>query len=88
MSEIGSVEQRVIDIFADVLESPGEIAGDSDFFLCGGNSLLAGKVIGQLRTDFEVRVTLRELFDAATPRELAEVIARSAAKAAVSVQSE
>lgn len=83
MHEIDSVEQRVIDIFSDVLESPGEIVGDSDFFLSGGNSLLAGKVIGHLRTDFEVRVTLRELFNAATPRQLAEVVARSAAKAAV-----
>jgi acyl carrier protein len=83
MHEIDSVEQRVIDIFSDVLESPGEIVGDSDFFLSGGNSLLAGKVIGRLRTDFEVRVTLRELFNAATPRQLAEVVARSGAKAAV-----
>lgn len=83
MHEVDSVEQRIIDIFSDVLESPGEIDGDSDFFLSGGNSLLAGKVTGRLRTEFEVRVTLRELFNAATPRTLAEVVARSAAKVAV-----
>lgn len=83
MHEVDSVEHRIINIFASVLESPGEIDGDSDFFLYGGNSLLAGKVIGRLRTEFAVRVTLRELFNAATPRTLAEMVARTAAKLAV-----
>jgi len=67
--------QAIAAIFADVLEIPGGVAGDSDFFELGGNSMQAGLVIAQVRRAFGVRLTMRDIFTGGTPEQLAEAVA-------------
>jgi acyl carrier protein len=42
-----------------------------DFFALGGNSLAATRLMRLLRERFEVKLPLRSLFDAASPRAFA-----------------
>lgn len=63
-------EQRIADVFGDVLGVSGVGAADS-FFELGGNSLSATRVVARLRTALGVSVGIRELFDAPTVAELA-----------------
>ncbi|MGN5637704.1 thioesterase domain-containing protein, partial [Streptomyces sp. AC154] len=48
---------------------------DDHFFQLGGHSLLATKLIGRIRSVWETRVTIRDLFQYPTPALLAEHIA-------------
>ena len=43
---------------------------DSDFFAMGGDSLIAMKLLSQLRETFEVNVSLTDLFTTSTIREM------------------
>ncbi|MGW2486095.1 amino acid adenylation domain-containing protein [Streptomyces sp. NPDC001606] len=65
-----AAEQRVADLFADVLGVPAPDA-DADFFELGGDSLSAARLLGRVRAAFGVRPTMRELFDAPTVAGLA-----------------
>ena len=63
-------EQIVCEAFAEVLGLPRVGAGD-DFFDLGGDSLLATRLIARLREVLDAEVSLRDLFAAPTPDELA-----------------
>ena len=66
-------EAVIADIWSEVLGL--ETVGVNDrFFDLGGHSLLATQVLSRLRDTFEVDVPLRQLFDAQTVAELAELI--------------
>ena len=51
-----------------------EIDLDSDFFAMGGNSLIAMKLLSQLRENFDVEITLTDLFMTSTIREMKELL--------------
>ncbi|MCP3755583.1 non-ribosomal peptide synthetase [Streptomyces sp. TBY4] len=53
-------------IFAEILGLPA-VGPDDDFFELGGQSLLASRVLGRLRSAFGVDVTAREFFGSPTP---------------------
>jgi len=72
---------RLIGIFGDVLESGG-VRPDSNFFLVGGDSLLATRVISRLRRDYDIDVTFAEFTQAPTPRALDQLLDSLAADSA------
>jgi amino acid adenylation domain-containing protein len=65
----GGIESAVADIWTQVLRI--ERVGRSDnFFDLGGHSLLAARVISRVCEQFNVEVSLREVFDAPTVEQL------------------
>ncbi len=78
-----SLEQRLCDIFASVLNMD-EIYADDNFFELGGTSITASKVTMVLMSD-GIEVKYGDIFDNPTPEALAEFIeARSRSTAASS----
>ena len=65
-----SIEQQVMEIIASVL-GVERVGVDENFFTLGGHSLLGAQVIIQVEAVFDVKMSLRTLFNAPTVRELA-----------------
>ncbi|MEV0683556.1 non-ribosomal peptide synthase/polyketide synthase [Nocardia sp. NPDC050378] len=68
-------ERVVADAFAEVLGLE-QVGRDDDFFELGGNSLLATRVMARIGTDLGIRIPVRQLFDTASVRTLAEAADR------------
>ncbi|MCA2208204.1 non-ribosomal peptide synthetase [Nocardia rosealba] len=68
-------EQVVADAFAEVLGLE-QVGRDDDFFELGGNSLLATRVMARIGTDLDIRIPVRQLFDTASVRSLADAADR------------
>ncbi|PZG99974.1 non-ribosomal peptide synthetase, partial [Streptomyces sp. NTH33] len=67
-------EEILCGLFADTLALPA-VTIDDHFFHRGGHSLLATRLISRIRTVWDTRVTIRDLFQSPTPALLAEHIA-------------
>ena len=63
-------ERELAGIWESVLCIEG-VGANADFFQSGGHSLLATSLLAQVRKHFEVEVSLRDLFEASTLRNLA-----------------
>ncbi|MEV6427956.1 amino acid adenylation domain-containing protein [Nocardia sp. NPDC051463] len=75
------IEQAVAEVFAGLL-GVAEVGLDDDFFLLGGNSLLATKAVARINEALHANIVVRELFEASTVGTLAARIVPGAAAAA------
>jgi acyl carrier protein len=66
-------EEIVAGVWSTLLHQQ-EIGAQSDFFDLGGHSLLALKVIMRLRTNFDLEIPLRYIFEHSTVRSFASKI--------------
>ncbi|WP_441249491.1 phosphopantetheine-binding protein [Kitasatospora sp. McL0602] len=66
--------EAVVAVFRRVLESD-DVTADSDFFLLGGDSLLATRVLSAIARGHGVELTFEDFVLAPTPQGLAELIA-------------
>jgi hypothetical protein len=73
-------EAAIAQIWTELIGVAG-IGANDDFFELGGHSLLATRVLSRLGQTFGVQLTLREFFDAPTPRRLGAKIEGPAAGA-------
>ncbi|WP_078628332.1 non-ribosomal peptide synthetase [Streptomyces sp. NRRL F-2664] len=68
----GAAEATLCALFSDVL---GTAAGpEDDFFLLGGHSMLAARLMTRIEAEFGFRPALRTLFDTRTPAGLARLL--------------
>ena len=67
------IEELVAQVWREVLKLE-KIGGHDNFFELGGHSLLATRVVARLRTNFNVDLPLRKLFELPTVAALAEHI--------------
>lgn len=68
---------EVIGIWRAVLGDVPELAADSNFFLCGGDSLDLARVLVRVREAFGVELDMREVVSFSTPRRMAQCCAKS-----------
>lgn len=76
------VEARLAAIWSTLLGAES-IGPDDDFFMIGGNSLVAVQLIAQVRTVFGVRLPMRSIFDTRTVAGVAAKIVQLRATAAL-----
>jgi amino acid adenylation domain-containing protein len=67
------MEQEIAEIWGHVLELD-EVAATDNFFDIGGDELEAGKLINRLSSEFNVDIELKQFFENASVRELAELV--------------
>ncbi|QCQ93711.1 non-ribosomal peptide synthetase [Rhodococcus sp. SGAir0479] len=74
------VEQQLCEIFSEILHLPAVGIHDG-FFDLGGHSMASMKLVGRVRSAFGCEITIRDVFDAPTVAELADVVRRGATPA-------
>jgi amino acid adenylation domain-containing protein len=67
------ISDLVAQFFAELLDRP-RVGADDDFFDLGGHSLLVTRLVSRLRATFGVEVEPRQIFAAATPARVADVV--------------
>ncbi|MBU3863227.1 amino acid adenylation domain-containing protein [Streptomyces sp. 4503] len=68
----GIVEERIAELFTTLLGVP--VGAHSNFFGCGGNSILAIRLAAAIQADFEVNVPMRTVLERGTVAELAAAV--------------
>lgn len=66
-------EQKLVDIWKDVLDLPKVSVTDS-FFELGGHSLLVTRVVSAIRKEFDLTLSVKHLFDWPTIRDLGKFL--------------
>ncbi|MEN9867635.1 MAG: hypothetical protein RL748_3225, partial [Pseudomonadota bacterium] len=77
-------ERAIADIWQSLLQYP-QVGRDDDFFALGGHSLLAVQCIAALRSQHQIEIGLRQLFNAPTLQAFALLVAQQQAEQAISV---
>lgn len=66
-------EQALVNIWCDVLAVPN-VSVNQPFLDIGGDSMLAAKLIAQIKTEFNLSLSVVDLFDASTIEEQADIV--------------
>ncbi|MFC7447922.1 amino acid adenylation domain-containing protein [Rhodococcus daqingensis] len=66
-------ERVIADLFAEILQLPS-VGVHDNFFDLGGHSMASMQLVGRVRTELGAQLSIREVFDAPTVAELAELI--------------
>ncbi|WP_430330886.1 amino acid adenylation domain-containing protein [Rhodococcus sp. ACT016] len=74
------VEIELCELFSQILHLPAVGIHDG-FFDLGGHSMASMKLVGRVRAVFGCEITIRDVFDAPTVAELAEIVRRAATPA-------
>ncbi len=82
--EKNAIESAICRFFASVLEID-TVAPSDDFFSLGGDSLAAENLMIDIERTFRITISVSALVEAATPSDLADVVARMLARNAGSV---
>lgn len=69
----GQRQEEILEIFRQVLNT-GELYADSNYFLCGGNSLNAMETISRIEERFGVRLMISDLYACRTAKGLDEFL--------------
>ncbi|MFI1462653.1 condensation domain-containing protein [Nocardia carnea] len=77
----GRTETVVAEVFAELLDDD-RIGADDDFFVLGGNSLLASRAVSRINEALGADLTLRTVFEAPVVSALAARVVPGAARAA------
>lgn len=64
----------VAELFREILGLDEAPDADGDFFDSGGNSILGARLVVMLRRDFDVKVTIRDVFGSRTVGAIAVVV--------------
>ena len=77
--------ERVLPLFAEAIESTGTsraaLTGETDFFVAGGSSLAAVRLVGLVKDRLGVSLRLRDFLLAPTPAGLSRLVERAGARA-------
>ncbi|MFM0340186.1 non-ribosomal peptide synthetase [Paraburkholderia fungorum] len=73
-------EVALAEIFCKILDVPA-VNADESFFDIGGHSLLAMRLVSQIRTTFRKRISMRDMFDKPTVAALASIVFASSGAA-------
>jgi amino acid adenylation domain-containing protein len=79
-----TIEARLCELFAEVLERP-QVEIHEDFFALGGHSLLATRLVARVQRDFGVDLPVSALFQAPTVARLAQRLGEGGAVPVASV---
>lgn len=75
-----TIEQRVASLFEMLLSERDPTGGGAearpadDFFVRGGNSMLAARLVAKLRREFGVEVSMRDVFRGRTVAAVAQAV--------------
>jgi natural product biosynthesis luciferase-like monooxygenase protein/amino acid adenylation domain-containing protein len=71
---VGNIEIKLAEIWQQAMEFTDSISRENDFFIIGGHSLLAMKVVNQVSEAFNINLNFRHLFENSTLISLATYI--------------
>ncbi|MCU0287704.1 MAG: amino acid adenylation domain-containing protein [Acidobacteria bacterium] len=72
------IEWKLARIWSEVLEIEAQLIGiESDFFELGGHSLSATKLVNQIHLEFNIRVSLAEIFKAPTIKDFSKLLSEA-----------
>ncbi len=66
----------LLDVFRNALQHP-DFALDDDFFDAGGHSLIATRILGQLKQQHGIELRINDVFSKPTVRQLAQLLAEN-----------
>jgi amino acid adenylation domain-containing protein len=80
-------EMQLVDIWSRILDlAPEKIGVNDNFFELGGHSLLATQLIAKIRSELNVDLPLRVLFERASVAQLAESVVKAGKSAIVPIR--
>ena len=69
----GSIEDKILKIFKNVLDDSG-LELEDDFFLKGGDSLMAMRVTSMINNHYGIKIPISSLFEASTAASLSKIL--------------